>query len=87
MSGWKRRSYPSMARFGPRNGRWKGGESKTFYRRVAGCKPNDGKIVHHISKRKLVVLNNRGTPAAAKHNKLHPEKGGYHVEAKRKRLR
>ena len=72
---------PNMARFGKNNGRWKGGISKTYYRRVVGCRPNDGKIVHH-KKKKLVVLDNRGCSAWAKHNRLHPEKGGYH-----KRLR
>ena len=72
-----------MARPGKDNGRWKGGKSKTYYRRKAGCKPNDGKVVHHKGK-KLLVLDNRGCSAMAKHNKLHPEKGG-HNKKRRKR--
>ena len=80
--GIKVKSKNSMARMGASNGRWKGGTSKTYYRRIAGCKPNDGKIVHHKDHNKLnpnpsnlEVLNNRGISAAAKHNKIHPEKG------------
>jgi len=86
-----------MARNGPQNGRWKGGVSKTYYRKEMGCKPNDRKIVHHTKQRKkgtkkiphtnwfAQVLDNRGISARAKHNKAHPEKGGYHVSKKRKR--
>jgi hypothetical protein len=73
---------PSMARLGENNGRWKGGVSKTYYRKICDCKPNDRKIVHHLDHDKenpdpsnLEVLNNRGISALAKHNKLHPEKG------------
>ena len=72
-----------MARFGKKNGRWKGGISKTYYRRKAGCKTNDGKVVHHVTKIKTKVLNNRGCSARAKHNKLHPEKGGNHIRVKK----
>ena len=75
---WKKKKYPKMARIGKKNGRWDGGKSKSYYRRRAGCRPNDGKIVHHKTRTKLVVLNNRGNSAMAKHNKLHPEKGGNH---------
>jgi len=71
-----------MARVGEKNGRWKGGTSKTYYRRITGCKPNDGKIVHHKDHTKenpnpsnFEVLDNRGNSAMAKHNKRHPEKG------------
>ena len=71
---------PNMARFGKKNGRWKGGDSKTYYRRVAGCKPNDGKVVHNHRSRHPIVLNNRGNSALVKHNKLHPEKGGNHYK-------
>lgn len=67
-----------MARYGKKNGRWKGGISKTYYRKKAGCKKNDGKIVHHLTRTKVEVLNNRGISAQAKHNKRHPEKGGNH---------
>ena len=69
---------PKMARYGKNNGRWKGGISKTYYRKKAGCRANDGKIVHHLTRTKLEVLNNRGISARAKHNKRHPEKGGNH---------
>lgn len=95
-SGWRGDSYrhqlasygikstpkSSKARLGSSNGRWKGGTSKTYYRRIAGCNPNDGKIVHHkdhnkenISPGNFEVLDNRGNSARAKHNKVHPEKG------------
>ena len=70
------------ARMGEQNGRWKGGTSKTYYRKIMGCKPNDGKIVHHkdhekthISPANLEILDNRGCSARAKHNRAHPEKG------------
>ena len=73
---------PNMARYGEKNGRWKNGVSKTYYRKITCCKPNDRKIVHHIDGDKsnsdpsnLIVLNNRGISSRAKHNKLHPEKG------------
>jgi len=78
----------SMQRFGKKNGRWKGGTSKTYYRRIAGCKANDGKLVHHKNgkkpprKKDLEILNNRGNSSWAKHNKLHPEKGGSHGKKK-----
>ena len=82
---------PKMARWGSDNGRWKGGISKTYYRRKMGCKPNDGKIVHHKNGKKrnpkrgdLRVLDNRGISARAKHNRLHPEKGGNHMHKRRK---
>jgi len=72
----------NMARVGDKNGRWNGGSSKTYYRRIAGCETNDGKIVHHKDHDKfnpnpsnLEVLNNRGISARAKHNRAHPEKG------------
>jgi hypothetical protein len=81
---WKHKKYPQMARPGKRNGRWKGGNSKTYYRRISGCKKNDGKIVHHIGTRTLVVLDNRGNSSRAKHNKLHPEKGGNHGVRKKR---
>jgi hypothetical protein len=67
-------------RMGKTNGRWRGGKSVSYYRRRAGKKPNDGKVVHHVNKGKK---GGKGygpkakyrlvTPA--KHNKLHPEKG------------
>lgn len=81
-----------MARHGPQNGRWKGGISKTYYRKEAGCKRNDGKVVHHLNRyqrsrreikvlpnrARVNVLNNRGISSRAKHNREHPEKGGFH---------
>lgn len=80
-----------MQRLGPKNGRWKGGISKSYIRRLTGCKPNDGRLVHHKrgyknknpKKRDFLVLNNRGCSSWAKHNRLHPEKGGYHPPKKR----
>ncbi len=90
----RRRKIPRMARWGPKNGRWKGGTSKTFYRRACGCIRNDGKVVHHTNGKKtryrkwrlphnrkqVVILDRRGgVSAKAKHNKEHPEKGGFHL--------
>lgn len=78
-----RKKKSPMARPGKANGRWKGGISKTYYRKKAGAKKNDGKIVHHkdhnkknSSKKNLVLVS------PAKHNKLHPEKGGDHRKRK-----
>src|SRR5689334_14621241 len=70
----------SKQRFGKSNGRWKNGRSVSFYRRKAGKKTGDGKIVHHVSggkkggkgynaKAKLKLMS------PAQHNKVHPEKG------------
>lgn len=75
---------PSMARTGKSNGRWKGGTSKTYYRKKAGAKK--GELVHHkdgdkknVSKKNLKVIKpGKGISATGKHNKLHPEKGGDH---------
>lgn len=84
---------PRYQRFGPNNGRWKGGKSKTYYRRVAGCKKNDGKLVHHVTRKpknqpvikvphtkdKVMVLKStKKMSSRGHHNKLHPEKGGWH---------
>lgn len=73
---------PSMARGGKSNGRWKGGTSKSYYRKKAGTKPGDGKIVHHkdgnrsnSKKSNLVVIKpSKGISATGKHNKIHPER-------------
>ena len=61
---------------GKKNGRWKGGRHYTTYRKLAGAKRGDGKIVHHINgvrtdgrKSNLQVLNDppkRGTKRAGR---------------------
>lgn len=74
----------SMARPGKSNGRWKGGTSKTYYRKKAGAKK--GEIVHHkdhnrsnSKKSNLKVIRPTKTMSArGKHNQQHPEKGGAH---------
>jgi hypothetical protein len=71
-----------MARMGKSNGRWKGGKSKTYYRRVAGAKPKDGSIVHHNdhnrnnSKKSNLkrIKPGKGITAIGKHNQSHPER-------------
>jgi hypothetical protein len=83
----KKKNY-RMARLGPKNGRWRGGKSKTYYRRIAKCKTNDGYVVHHLlrgektrnkifkiphTRDKVIRVKGHGN-----HNKHHPEKGGYH---------
>jgi hypothetical protein len=73
----------SKQRLGKSNGRWGGGKSVSYYRRKAGKKPNDGKIVHHVKKG---PKGGKGYGPKAKyrlvtpaqHNRLHPEKGGRH---------
>lgn len=75
-----------MARTGKSNGRWKGGTSKTYYRKKAGAKANDGTIVHHKDHNKknskksnlTKIKPSKGLSARGKHNKAHPEKGGNH---------
>lgn len=72
---------PRYQRFGKANGSYKHGNSAHAYRRKAGAKPHE--VVHHkdhnknnSSKKNLKVLKNtKGSSAAAKHNKQHPDKG------------
>lgn len=66
---------PNMARPGKTNGRWKGGKSSDYRRRITKAKP--GELVHHKDKNKknnkrsnLQKVNGTGA-----HNKKHPEKG------------
>lgn len=61
---------------GKKNGRWKGGRHYTTYRKLAGAKPGDGKLIHHIdsnrsnsAKSNLLVLNDppkKGTKRAGR---------------------
>lgn len=70
-----------MARVGKSNGRWKGGRSKTYYRKKAGAKP--GQIVHHKDgdrsnnkKSNLGIIKPKGKiTATGMHNKHHPNRG------------
>lgn len=80
--GSKKRN-PKMSRPAKSNGRWSGGKSKTYYRKKAGAKPNDGKIVHHKTYKKsnltkksnyVVIKPGKKISAIGKHNKLHPER-------------
>lgn len=67
----------SMARMGEENGRWKGGKSSDYRRRVTNAKP--GQVVHHKDHNK--GNNNKSNfskMSRAQHNKAHPEKGGAH---------
>jgi len=75
-----------MARMGENNGRWSGGNSKTYYRRIAGCETNDGKLVHHkdmdlegeernYPSNLEVIEPTKGMNAIGVHNQKHPEKG------------
>jgi|TARA_Y100001951_G_scaffold24908_1_gene19149 hypothetical protein len=74
---WAKRGYPSMARKGSKNGRWVDGSSQTHYRNKANAKP--GKVVHHLDSNKSNnSRSNVMVVSKAKHNKLHPEKGGDH---------
>jgi len=63
-----------MMRTGSSNGAWKGGVSRHYYRRKAKAKA--GQVVHHKDKNKRNnSRSNLVKVSAAKHNKLHPEKG------------
>jgi hypothetical protein len=77
-----------MARTGKSNGRWKGGRSKSYRRRVTKAKP--GEIVHHKDHNKahnsrgnFIIIKPKGKiSATGMHNKQHPEKGGDHSSEK-----
>jgi len=66
----KKKKNPNLQRFGPNNGRWKGGKSKTYYRRQAGCEPNDGKLVHHLPKFKRKPKNRKVIKIPKTHDKV-----------------
>jgi len=74
----------NMSRKGKSNGRWRGGRSKTYYRKKAGAKK--GQLVHHKDGKKSnsarsnlkVIKPGKGISAIGKHNQRHPEKGGAH---------
>jgi|3_EtaG_2_1085321.scaffolds.fasta_scaffold134991_2 hypothetical protein len=73
-------------RFGKSNGRWKGGTSKTYRRRLTKAKTNDGNVVHHKDgNKKNNKPSNLVKVSPAKHNKLHPEKGGHNKGSKKKK--
>ena len=88
----KRKSRPKLhgkkgkKQYGSSNGRWKGGRSKTYRRRVTKAKK--GEVVHHKDHNKS---NNKPSNLAkvspAKHNKLHPEKGGNHSKKSKAKRR
>ncbi len=81
-----RKKKSPMARTGKSNGRWKGGTSKSYYRKKAGAKKGDGKIVHHKDhNKKNSSKKNLKLVTPAQHNKLHPEKGGDHSHGKRRK--
>ena len=71
----------SKQRMGPANGRWQGGKSADYRRRVTGAKR--GELVHHANGNKAdnsrsnfkVLKPSRRVTAIGKHNKAHPEKG------------
>ena len=70
------RAKKAKAVTGKANGRWKGGRHYSTYRRIAGAKKGDGKVVHHIdsdrsnsAKSNLRVLNDppkKGTKKAGR---------------------
>ena len=71
----------SKQRLGSDNGRWLGGKSSDYRRRVTKAKT--GELVHHKdgnethnTKTNLTKLKTgKGITAIGRHNKLHPEKG------------
>lgn len=72
---------PNMSRPGKSNGRWKGGKSSDYRRRITKAKK--GELVHHIDKNKgnnaksnfQKLKPGNGTNAIGNHNKSHKEKG------------
>ena len=72
---------PKMARDTTENGRWKGGKSSDYRRKVTNAKP--GELVHHKDHNKSnnaksnlkKIKPGAGITAIGKHNKEHPEKG------------
>ena len=73
MASWKKKSYPSMARDGRKNGRWKDGSSQTHYRNKANAPK--GKVVHHKDGNKSNnSKSNVRVISKAEHNKVHPER-------------
>jgi hypothetical protein len=70
----------SKQRMGKENGRWKGGKSSDFRRRVTHAKP--GELVHHKDgvksdnkKSNFVVLKPKnGMTAIGVHNQKHPNR-------------
>jgi len=82
----KGKKNPNMARKAKANGRWKGGKSSDYRRRVAGAKKGDGKEVHHKDKTKGNNKRSNFTLISkSSHNKAHPEKGGNHMKGKKKK--
>lgn len=69
----------NMARMGKSNGRWDGGKSSDYRRRVMGAHKGDGMEIHHRNENKS---DNRKSNfvkiTKAEHNRRHPEKGGRH---------
>lgn len=66
-----------MQRFGKQNGRWKGGKSSDYRRRITNAKP--GQVVHHKDgNAKRTIKSNLKKMSRGAHNKAHPEKGGRH---------
>ena len=79
----KGKKNSNMARKGKTNGRWKGGKSSDYRRRITSAKK--GQIVHHKDgtksnnkKSNFQVLSSLGS-----HNRVHPEKGGDHRKKKK----
>lgn len=72
---------PNMARFGKSNGRFLGGKSSDYRRRVMKAKP--GELIHHKDHKKghngksnfVKLKPKNGVSAIGMHNKQHPEKG------------
>jgi hypothetical protein len=82
----KKKKVSPFARMGKSNGRWKGGTSKTYYRKKAGAKA--GQVVHHKDhNKKNTKKSNLKLVTKAQHNKEHPEKGGHHPKGSGKRGR
>jgi len=74
----KGKKNPNMARKGKDNGRWKGGKSSDYRRRITNAKK--GEVVHHKDHNKAnnTKSNLKKLSSIGAHNKAHPEKGGRH---------
>lgn len=71
----KGKKNKNMARFKGENGRWDGGTSSDYRRRITKAKP--GEIVHHKDhdKNNNAKSNFQKLNGIGAHNKVHPEKG------------
>lgn len=76
MAKTKTHGRKGRSQWGRNNGRWKGGGSKSYRRRVTKAKK--GEVVHHKNKNKADNKpSNFKKMSPGEHNRKHPSKGGH----------